>query len=126
VKKKLKFSKRDRLLTRHDFSAVFDAAHTSNGSQRAIFHREPYIIYRKSSETPRLGLSVARRVIRKATERNRIKRCVREFFRAHKEVLLGDYVVRVVNRPASDEYITLTKPLELLLQLEKNKKTSKS
>lgn len=113
--KQLKFSKKDRLLSRSDFSAVFDAAHRPTENHKTILHVDPYIVYRKSGPDPRLGLSIARRVIRKANERNRIKRCIREFFRLHKDDLTGDYIIRIVSRPKSSDFEHLTKPLSKLL-----------
>ncbi len=44
----------------------------------------------------RLGLAVARRHLRRATARNRVKRLIRESFRRHQELLRGlDLVVMV-------------------------------
>lgn len=118
----MKFSKKDRLLSRSDFSAVFDAAHSSAGREKAIFHIDPYIIYRKKTEGRRLGLSVARRVIRKSHERNRIKRCLREFFRLHKGKISGDLIIRVVSRPLTLDYDILTQPIaKFLLKSTKTK-----
>ena len=47
---------------------------------------------------PRLGLAISRKFTKSAVRRNRIKRIIRESFRAHQEELRGLDVV-VVSRP---------------------------
>lgn len=43
---------------------------------------------------PRLGLAVSRKVSKKAVQRNRLKRVIRESFRRHRcQLGAGDYVV---------------------------------
>lgn len=108
--------KKDRLLSRGDFSAVFDASHKPSPGEKLIYHHEPYIVYQKSGPTPRLGLSIPRRIVKKATERNRIKRCLREFFRNSKEDWMGDFVIRLVSRPKDEDFTTLVTPLRQLLE----------
>ena len=45
---------------------------------------------------PRLGIVVGKKQVLRANRRNRIKRCVREYFRLHQHELLPlDYVIRV-------------------------------
>lgn len=49
----------------------------------------------------RLGMIVAKRLLARAVDRNRVKRCIRESFRAVRADLPAcDYVVRLVDRPA--------------------------
>jgi ribonuclease P protein component len=46
--------------------------------------------------TPRLGLIVPKRVLRRAVDRNRVKRIVRDWFRRHKAQIGGrDLLIRV-------------------------------
>ena len=53
---------------------------------------------------PRLGMIVAKRVLTRAVDRNRVKRCVRESFRlALPELPACDYVVRLLNKPLSGD-----------------------
>jgi len=55
-----------------------------------------FTILARSSDNPepRLGLAIAKRQIRKASARNRIKRLIRESFRYHRNILPGlDLVV---------------------------------
>lgn len=51
---------------------------------------------------PRLGLAISRKSARLAVTRNRIKRLIREFFRAHQQDLTGLDVV-VVGKPGLDK-----------------------
>lgn len=70
------FGKDRRLLTAPDYSSVFD-----NSEARAS-HRH-FLLLGKRSSTPvsRLGLVIAKKNVRKAVQRNRVKRLVREWFR---------------------------------------------
>ena len=51
-------------------------------------------------DTARLGLAISKKNCRLATDRNRIKRVVRESFRHHQAALAGLDVV-VINQPAA-------------------------
>ena len=68
---------------------------------------------RRAVRTPRLGLAVARKHVRSAVERNRIKRIVRESFRLNACILTGLDVV-VVSRPGISraEKVALRKALD--------------
>ena len=84
------FKKNQRLLTSADFSRVFDDA-----PFRAA-HENFLILSRTSAATnPRLGLVIAKKNIRKAHDRNRIKRLIRESFRQkqHKFVAIDAIVL---------------------------------
>jgi len=70
------FDKSRRLLTSADYSFVFD-----NAGYR-VSHRHYLVLARKNtSDHARLGLVVSKKNIRLATQRNRVKRVVRETFR---------------------------------------------
>ncbi len=70
------FSKNKRLLNKSDYSQVFDGAET-----RAS-HRHMLMLARQNEgATHRLGLVIAKKHVRRAVTRNRIKRVAREFFR---------------------------------------------
>lgn len=50
---------------------------------------------------PRLGMIVAKRLLGRAVDRNRVKRCVRESFRlVLPELPACDFVVRLLSKPA--------------------------
>lgn len=51
----------------------------------------------------RLGLAVPRKQIRKAVERNRVKRLIRESFRQHQVLLNGLDVVVVARAPLAEK-----------------------
>lgn len=61
----------------------------------------------------RLGMIVAKRLLPKAVDRNRVKRCVREAFRLQRVNLPPcDFVVRLIAKPApGDEARELTRTL---------------
>ena len=71
------FSKAKRLLTARDYSRVFD------GTEARASHKHLLLLARRNINGPghRLGLVIAKKNVRLAVERNRIKRVTREFFR---------------------------------------------
>jgi ribonuclease P protein component len=95
-----RFQQPDRLLTRPQFDAVFSRSRRSADRWFTILYR-----YNKSGHA-RLGLALAKKRIRYATGRNRIKRLVRESFRNHRDdlppvdlvVMARSEVVRATNR----------------------------
>ena len=73
-----RFSKSKRLLTPFDYKRVFDTNDIRAGCRHALI-----LSASNPTELSRLGLVVAKKHVRKAHQRNRIKRVVREFFRNH-------------------------------------------
>ena len=84
---RLQFQRRMRLLTASDYGRVFQHPQKSSGKALTVLARQ------SGRETARLGLAIPRKQIRKAVERNRIKRLVRESFRRHQDLLRGLDVV---------------------------------
>ncbi len=86
------FSKHKRVRGRREFAAVFDA--------KVRESRGPLTVYALATkhESPRLGLSVSRRV-GTAPRRNRIKRLLRESFRLMQHDLPRGYDFVIVVRP---------------------------
>ena len=74
----LKFPKSARLLNAHDYSHVFNNCSIRAGSTAGTVLALP-----ASDDRSRLGIIVAKKNVRLATDRNRIKRLVREHFRNH-------------------------------------------
>ena len=70
------FPRQSRLLTKHDFSRVFDANTLRASNRYALFLALP-----NQQNYSRLGLVIAKKHVRTAVQRNRVKRLVREFFR---------------------------------------------
>jgi len=70
------FSKASRLLTAVDYSRVFD------GSEARASHKHVLLLARQNNgPRHRLGLVVAKKNVRLAAQRNRVKRLAREMFR---------------------------------------------
>ena len=83
------FSPSVRIRCAADYKCVFDGA---------LFkvHQPPFLFLAKVTEQPhsRLGIVVAKKKVRRAHERNRIKRLARESFRLHQQnIELLDIVV---------------------------------
>lgn len=83
-----------RLVNKADFDRVFA------DNQRA---RTDYVVVMarpNQAGYPRLGMIVAKRVLGRAVDRNRVKRCVRESFRlVLPELPACDFVVRLIAKP---------------------------
>ena len=75
-----------RLLNRTDFQRVFQTPLKSSDALFTVLARPAMLGH------ARLGLAIARKQLRYAVDRNRIKRLVREYFRRHTVAAL-DYVV---------------------------------
>ena len=71
----------------------------------------------------RLGMVIAKRVLPRAVDRNRIKRCIRETFRLQRQHLPGcDFVVRLLSKPeAGHETRDLARTLKRAAQRATNK-----
>ena len=72
------FDKSRRLLNAADYKPVFDKAEFKVSSQQVLFLSRPNRL-----SHPRLGLVIAKKNVRFAVQRNRIKRVIRESFRLH-------------------------------------------
>ena len=72
------FRKSSRLLNASDYKAVFDDAQLKASNRSVLFLARP-----NGMSYSRLGLVIAKKNVRLAVQRNRIKRLLRESFRAH-------------------------------------------
>ena len=70
-----RFTRQNRLLTGADFDNVFKNCQRSADSVFTVLYRDNGLGY------PRLGLAIAKKRVRHATRRNRLKRLIRESFR---------------------------------------------
>jgi ribonuclease P protein component len=78
-----------RLRASAEFKAVFEAGRRLNSPQLRLF-----ALLRAEAAAPRLGVAVSKKVDKRAVGRNRIKRIMRECFRAQRPTLPpGDYVL---------------------------------
>lgn len=76
-----------RLLTARDYERVFQQPQKSSSKALTVLARQ------SGQGLARLGLAIPRKQIRRAVERNRIKRLIRESFRRHQDLLQGLDVV---------------------------------
>lgn len=88
------FPRSARLLTAADYSAVF------NKSKRFSDKYWTVLVMRNEGAPARLGLAIAKKRAKRALDRNRIKRVVRETFRHNVASLEGIEIV-VMNRDAT-------------------------
>lgn len=87
------FSKARRLLNARDYSRVFD------GAEAKASHRNMLLLARTNQQPRhRLGLVIAKKNVRLAVQRNRIKRVAREMFRTLPESEPGMDVVLLARR----------------------------
>jgi ribonuclease P protein component len=87
----LRFSSACRLNNARDYSAVFDKG------QRFYLKSGMYISFVNSLNHARLGLIIAKKKIRRANQRNYLKRLQRECFRQSQLELLSSDIVFVAN-----------------------------
>lgn len=78
----LAFRKSSRLLVSHDFKRVFQGASFKISHQHLLILAAP-----NQHLAPRLGLVIAKKNVRHAVQRNRIKRRIRETFRLQQHTL---------------------------------------
>ena len=76
-----------RLVKAGDYERVFKHAQKSSGKALTVLARP------SGRRSARLGLAIPRKQIRRAVERNRVKRLIRESFRSHQLLLRGLDVV---------------------------------
>ncbi|WP_084255374.1 ribonuclease P protein component [Pasteurella testudinis] len=85
---KHKFPRELRLLTPEQFKFVFQQPVRASRPEITILARANQLNF------PRLGLTVAKKYLKRAHERNRIKRLCREYFRLHQHELPAmDFVI---------------------------------
>lgn len=64
----------------------------------------------------RLGLVIGKKLLRRAVDRNRVKRCIRECFRLRRSDLPAcDLIVRLIARPATVQGKLIVGDLQALL-----------
>lgn len=103
------FSRVYRLTTKADYTAVFNERLKIN---QGCF----LVLYKYNDKTyPRLGVIISKRIVKKATARNYLKRIIREGFRVRKLELKGlDLVVMLRPGYKLTDKIKLQKELDSL------------
>ena len=83
-----------RLVQKADFDRVFADNQRARTDSLIVMARPNAVGY------PRLGMIIAKRILARAVDRNRVKRCVRESFRqVAADLPACDFVVRLIGKP---------------------------
>lgn len=90
------FSRELRLLTPSHFTHVFNDAIPAVSPQFTLLART------NNAENPRLGITIAKKRVRKAHDRNRLKRLIRESFR-HRATQLPPIDIIVIGKSGADK-----------------------
>ncbi len=90
------FPRGNRLIQAADYDCVFKRAERSGDRFFTVLYCRNNLGY------PRLGLAIAKRRVRRAVSRNRLKRIIRESFRSAKNQLLGVDIV-IMARDQSEQ-----------------------
>jgi ribonuclease P protein component len=91
-----RFPKRSRLLEPQQFRAVFD------GPQQRLSAGELLLLSRPNQlPHARIGIVIGKKVSRRACDRNRFKRVIRESFR-HQHALAGQDIIVLARRGIAD------------------------
>jgi ribonuclease P protein component len=92
----LTFARRYRLTKTDEFSSVFGFRKAIRG-QLLMLHYQPRPA---PADAPRLGLVVGKKLLKRAVDRNRVKRVLREQFRLRRAGLPAcDLIVRLATKP---------------------------
>lgn len=107
-----RFGKSKRLLNAADYKLVFDGVdHKASTKELLCLSRE------NTLDHPRLGLVIAKKNVRHAVQRNRVKRIIRESFRLHQHTLPAIDVIVLARKGVADmENAELHAELEKLWQ----------
>lgn len=106
---KLTFARELRLLTPSDFKFVFQQPFRAGTPQITILGRLNNLGH------PRIGLTIAKKYVKRAHERNRIKRLARESFRLQQHTLPAmDFIVIAKHGVAELDNQALTNILDKL------------
>nr|WP_147171326.1 ribonuclease P protein component [Pseudomonas sp. SJZ079] len=91
------FGREKRLLTPRQFKAVFDSPSGKAPGKNVLL-----LARNNELDHPRLGLVIGKKSVKLSVERNRLKRQIRESFRANQENLIGWDIVVVARKGLGD------------------------
>jgi len=91
-----RFTRSSRLINANEYANVFAQACKQSNKHFTLLSRHNEL------GVARLGLAIAKKQLRLAVARNRIKRLVRESFRHHQELLSGFDIVVLTRRSVQD------------------------
>lgn len=104
-----KFTHKHRLKNKSYFAAVFVKKLKIRFNCCLVLYQPNQIGY------PRLGMIIKKRIVRKAHDRNHIKRIVRESFRKHIPILGGLDLILILNdQYQADKFFTLQQELKTI------------
>lgn len=115
-----KFTKTQRLLKPYEFQHVFQhGMRLRKGGFRAHLLMQSNIL---QLSTVRLGITVPKRCVAKATQRNMLRRQIREHFRIRKHHMpAGLWLVIAVTTPVTDTLCNIRDTLSALFDLIQQK-----
>ena len=90
-----RFTRQQRLLQAIDYGRVFDKPERRSDKFFTILHIS------NGQDAGRLGLVIAKKRARRAVDRNRIKRIIRESFRHSQQDLAGKDIIVLARDPAA-------------------------
>ena len=108
------FPRQYRLTKTDEFSSVFGFRKALRSTHFLLHYRVQVV---EETDSARLGVVVAKRLLRRSVDRNLVRRLAREGFRQMREKLLSrDLVLRLATRPASLDRKILAAEIHGLLQ----------
>ena len=108
-----RFARKYRLTKTDEFSSVFGFRKAIRG-QWLMLHYQPRT---NGESSARLGLVIGKKQLKRAVDRNRVKRIAREHFRLARATLPGcDLIVRLMVRPSPLDGRALAEDLEKLFE----------
>ncbi|MCW5197409.1 ribonuclease P protein component [Buchnera aphidicola] len=106
---KYSYNKHSRLLSLLQYKMVFRYAYKITFQELIIFGKL------NNQKRPRLGISISKKYVRKAYQRNYLKRLIREFFRLYQyNFLLMDFIVVVKKNISKNNGKLFLKKLKFL------------
>lgn len=84
------------MLSPGDYANIFSGAKSVHSSSLLLLYKPSL------AGTPRLGLVIAKKKIKRATQRNTVKRLAREQFRRHKQFLPNIDIAILVKKPITE------------------------